>query len=66
MKDFEENVLPRTNETISLIGQIENRYATLSTEKATDTARVLTIVVWLVAFILLASVAASFTLAIRM
>ena len=65
MKDFEENVLPRTNETISLIGQIENRYATLSTEKATDTARVLTIVVWLVAFILLASVAASFTLAIR-
>ena len=65
IKAFEENILPRTNETISLIGQIQHRYADLLGEKTLDIARVQTTVTWLIILFLLSAVATSIVLSVR-
>ncbi len=65
MNTFQENVLPRTNETISLIGQIEERYAFLLNEKMEDIAAVQTVVICLIILFLLVAVGAGIVLSLR-
>ncbi|MFT4105451.1 MAG: methyl-accepting chemotaxis protein [Lacrimispora sp.] len=65
MNTFQENILPRTNETISLIGQIEERYAVLLNEKMETIAAVQTGVIWLIILFLIVAVGAGLVLSLR-
>ncbi len=65
MRIFEESLLPRTNETISLIEQIEERYDALLNEKIEEVGRLQTITVLLIGILILAAVTASVLLSYR-
>ena len=62
---FEENVLPSTNETISIIKQIEQRYVSLVNEKMMDIAQVQRVVTVSIIILILAALAASVSLSTR-
>ncbi len=63
---FRDRILPLTNETIGLIGQIEQHYADLLMEKTADIDAVQTVVTWLSIALLLGAIAASVLLSLRL
>ncbi len=61
---FEAEVLPKTNETISLIAQIEDQCSFLLLEKSNDIAQIQLIATWLIVGFLIAAILVSVVLAL--
>lgn len=65
LKVFTDDVLPRTNETVALIGKIEQRYADLLLEKADNISAVQKSAIWSIVFILIGVAVASTIIALK-
>lgn len=65
MRHFEENILPRTNTTISLIGQMEDRLSVMLDDKMTDMAQAQTVFTVLIGILILLAIGSSYILARR-